>query len=64
MYRFLLPGLARFDQGIVVFADVQAEEVLRREILVTFGAPVRMDLGVVYLEIFKGAEGEGLGVRR
>ena len=55
-HRLLLFSFPGFHQGIMILADVEAKEMLGREILATFGATVGMYLGVVYLEIFKGVE--------
>jgi len=59
-YRSLAQVTFGVADRIVIFCNVQMQEVLVREVLVAFGAPVHVRFLVVDIVGFKRVEGERL----
>lgn len=62
-YRLLFSSLLCLDQRVVVLADMETEEMIGREVLVTFGAAVGVDLSIVHLESLESVKGKDLSMR-
>lgn len=62
MYRFIFPSPSRFIQRIMVLRYMQAQEMLRREILVTLRATVCMRFRVVVLKVLECGERDRFGM--